>query len=138
MHPHSVSLEARIAALLPVGRLLADIHGDLPTDVGVSGSRIENALAQFANGNVLEPSHSPVIEEMSNLVLGYFEERCPGHVETLFRGSIQDFPLHNPEWSVVRCFWDTLLRFRVERQQVFDEIRAAQIAASLWKGRLKW
>ena len=134
MHPHPVSpLELRIAALLPLGRLLADIHGDLPTEVGISGPRMENALAQFANGDVLLAHHSPVIEEMSNFVLSYFERHCPGHVETMFRGTVQDFPLSNPEWAVVRCFWDTLLRFRIERQQAFDEVRAAKIAAELWK-----
>lgn len=129
-HHADNSLEARIACLLALARLIVDLAGSVPTCLRLKGPRIDRALSAFRAGKIMK-EEGDAIEEMVDLVLRYFEKECPGHIETLFRGTVADYPLMHPDWQAVRVFWDSLIRYRMLRQDVLDDLKAEQIAAEL-------
>lgn len=132
MHTHeNPALEDRIIGLLSLGRLLSDMAGSVPTEIDLRGARFDRFFSEIAEGNILQPGHGAVLQDLGHAVLAYFEEECPGHIETMFCGTLQDFPLRNAEWATVRAFWDALLQFRVEAQHVQDYVRATKIAVEL-------
>ena len=132
MHKYTtLSIEDCVIGLLALGRLLSEIVGSVPTGIEMRGAKFDRFFADLAAGNVLVPGHGAIVSELCEAVLTYFERECPGHIETMFRGTLQDFPLLNPEWATARAFWDTLLQFRVERQHLEDQVRAIKLAAEL-------
>lgn len=126
-----ISIEDCLIGLLVLGRLLSEIADSIPDGIDLKGARFDRFFAEVGGGNVLVPAHDVVLQDIANAVLTYFERECPGHIETMFRGTLQDFPLHNVAWAAARAFWDALLQFRVERQHLQDMLRASRIAADL-------
>lgn len=125
------SLAARIACLLSLARLLCDLASSVPGRIRLRGPRIDRLFANFRSGKILSADEADALEEMGNIVLAYFEKECPGHIETMFCGTLADYPLLNPDWSAARNFWDILLRYRMCRQEILDELRAQQILVEL-------
>lgn len=131
LYRSEASLEQRIACLLALARLLCDLARGLPGRIHMGGPRIDRLLADLAVGRIFVEGEGDALEEMGYAVLSYFEKECPGHIETMFRGTLEDYPLRNPDWSAARSFWDVLLRYRMCRQEVLDEVQAARIAKKL-------
>lgn len=125
------SLAVRIACLLSLARLLCDLASSVPGRIRLRGPRIDRLFANFRAGRVLSEIEEDALEEIGTIVLAYFEKECPGHIETMFRGTLADYPLRNPDWAHARNFWDILLRYRTYRQGILDELRAEQILAEL-------
>lgn len=132
MHNHKASsLEDCVVGLLALGRLISEIVGSVPTGVDLRGARFDRFFADLAEGNVLVPAHAGILDEICDAVLAYFECECPGHVETMFRGSIHSFPLNNAELAAARSLWDAVRKFRLDRQNLYDQVRAMKIAADV-------
>lgn len=125
------SLAARIACLLSLARLICDLASSVPGRIRIRGPRIDRLFANFRAGKVLSDGEGDALEEMGNIVLAYFEKECPGHIETMFCGTLADYPLRNQDWAQARHFWDVLLRYRMFRQEIIDELRAEEILAEL-------
>lgn len=125
------SLAARIACLLSLARLICDLASRVPGRIRIRGPRIDRLFANFRAGKILADGEGDALEEIGNIVLAYFEKECPGHIETMFCGTLADYPLLNRDWAQARHFWDVLLRYRMYRQEILDELRAEEILAEL-------